>query len=706
MIRVKKIFISIAALLFLSLIIFILNRYCFKQEHLTKNELFIKVWGNVEIYSDDFNRKIEKFISSALSYKNDSASQIVFENLISDILLTKKAKESGYLNFDEVKNYKIEIMSNYIRDKRLKIENIHDWKIKKIITDYNQEIMVDYIWVPSNNKKIADQLFEYVKDGAYLDMLLLHNDAMKWDNAGVEIYKNRIIKVGSMIPEVIEKISKLKPEEIIRLKTKSGYHIIRLINRTQFSKNKYPNYNMGQMDSIRERLAIAQAIENGDLIFNEYALNKEINSRFLNLIDFSIKPLEIDEKLQNDSKIIAEFEGKVYTEQELKTKICTLPQNIQALFRNKPCRIKALATLILIENGCPLVKDRNERIISELKNALNNEEKDTISCLTKWLTNNLINKSASGSLIPILQKSGSNKYFNQGKDYLSKMNPDFSTMVNEEKREYYQWLTPEIFEGLDKLRINFIALENFKLDSTNYNKEQVLAFSGKWKLTVGDFFRTLNTLTPESRLDIAKGDNVIRLIEYMAQDEGRIKNIHNIKINHRLLKEIDIIGYSIDETQPYINENTVIGEFGKIKIDVKMLRKIIAGLDQEENKSFQGNRLSIFRKMLVQAYFLSLKDEYKIENDSYFKRKLVEYENQILFQIFYKKNIYIEPIDIVDTRLNYYVNTIINKLKQERLEKYLNETMKETKIQVNKKLLIQYGINIKNSKFAGQISFF
>jgi hypothetical protein len=138
---------------------------------------------------------------------------------------------------------------------------------------------------------------------------------------------------------VVEEIMSMQYNEVKIIKNKSAYYVVRLLQLM-----KRPVIETEDNGSIWLNQLMAQSLEDGDIIFDPYQLEKSIkyNEKLLSEIDFSIAPFYMD------NVFVAKINERFISENDIKEKISELPVKIQCLFINRSTRIRAIATLVLL----------------------------------------------------------------------------------------------------------------------------------------------------------------------------------------------------------------------------------------------------------------------------------------------------------------------------------------------------------------------
>ena len=593
---------------------------------------------------------------------------------------------------------------DYIIKDRIKNQKISENVQRKISKLYNDNLFIDYIWVPNNIENISAQFHKYQSDK--VDFITMTD---KWERLGAKIYQRRSIKECLFNDKVIKKIYDLSPNEAILIKTKSGYFIVQQFAHLK-EKEEVCDNNKGK---ILQQLKIAQAIDAGDTLLDPNVLQNSIyiNKNSLKSINFFIEPL-IDKKQGNN--IIAEFAGKKISEQELKELISHLPLIRQALFKSNSTKIDATIALLTKNDEYNLQNNRNVLLILlkqklmvqyliETKIQKETGLKDTILFLQQWI-NKLSMNNPKQPVYEILLTDAYLRGIEQ-KDFIQNKLNDFNVNINSTDKnnlrasEYYNYLNNK----MNKLKINFILLERMEISKTKViDENKIIASKGNWTLTVRHLNKILNNLTPESRVNIVLENNVMGLIEYLAKNEGKFAEVNRMKIDHKILDNIDIAGNSFDfVNSSYAKEEAIIGKLGNYTITVNELRKKVYSMSKEHQEKFLNleSREVAFKELLIEGFWLSIEDRSEIEKNIFFQKDFEKSKNWILSEALYKNDIYIEPFNLPNEQYDYLIRSAFKRQNQKKLEDFLIQSAKETKIEVSMRLLRQLGIDINKSKY-------
>jgi hypothetical protein len=517
---------------------------------------------------------LDKLIEYALYYE-------VVDLVDDSIAIQERQKVMAYVQQNNcIRQIKDSILS------RIPLDNSD---VNKMLKYSNYGYMVDYIWIPRKCKK---NIFGEVKEFCETlnDFYNISPELKKQleDQGGV-FELNKSVYAGTFIGELEKEVFRLNPNQILYKETNSGYHIIKYIVRL-------PNISLPTTIQQMERSRrIALKIEAGDTFFNEKILHSRINinHQILSKLDFIVSPLEQaltnkNEKSIYSSKIVASYKGKLITVKQLIDLLNQSPQNIKSLYQNKSTRLKCVSFILLnhfedenksIQNQneynvakyfskelmCPQIKHTtNEDTMAILINCFNNLQLKDFRCLGIYHSN----KNNCNQLHSIRKYNGT---------------IHFSTKINaayiEDKKieDGLIKINPELVYEIEHLKLNYYLIDTLILRENLDNHNPIIAQKNSWELTKNEFIDYVKLLPPSTRIEIAKNDNSKHYIEYLAM-KNTLGSQSNLRINELVLKEIDVIGNSLDQIYTSFCENDVVASFGHIKLTVGELRNVVSDL--------------------------------------------------------------------------------------------------------------------------------
>jgi hypothetical protein len=301
--------------------------------------------------------KIGEFIVDQQQYKNqfqrlktihdgvthEEMALFLLDNYISAGLLVETAKKLNYEQLNDFikidSTFKEQLVVKYSKYARVNVNKPHrinECIIEKVLQN---DIRFDYVRIPKKYEDLSKSMFENLTKGISISNIIKKPELATWDSKGLSFYEDISLKRAILPDEVIHKILTMQDRDVEVIKTKSAYYVIRFLQSV-----KKPIIDIADAEPVLMNLLMSRSLENGDIIFDSYRLERSFNcnEKLLSKIDFSIDPFHTD----ND--FVAKIGGQFISENDIKEKISELPDKIQNLFVNKTTRVRAIATLILL----------------------------------------------------------------------------------------------------------------------------------------------------------------------------------------------------------------------------------------------------------------------------------------------------------------------------------------------------------------------
>lgn len=556
---------------------------------------------------------------------------------------------------------------------------------------FQDDIKIDYVRIPQGTE-LSTLMAKKLKSGDQIENILNSSDLERWNKMGLSFYDYISIDSVVLTKKILDKIIQMKENEVAVIKTKSADHIIRVLERL---KRPTPGINK---DQTFLNLKMAYALDNGDVLFDKYTMRNAIkcNQKLLLGIDFSVQPVLAES--EKDSDLLAVLFNRTIREEEVIKRIPELPQNIRSLFRNRSTRINAVAALILSDHrdNIPKIPFSSEDAYdnayqSVLIDELNkNSPKDTISFFREWIGNEL--KTHQTNSIAEALKSKIQSGQRAGDQF------DFEDQRVPVPGGSYTWFHPEILPGYENLKLNFGMIGNMKVEEAVNKEGEILAYAGQWKLTVEQFRKVLSNLTPKTRIAVAREDNAREMITYLAEQEAN--NHSAVTINMTLLNSVDMIGNSIDSLRSSVFEDDMVGSLGDIRITVRDLRYLAMSLPETGKKKLAAGdtRREAFNDIIINKFWLSQRPEEETENDAGFAKALKKYENLLLAEMLYHREIYVKPLRLNDKELDILFRKAIKAINDERLKEYIQSASTENRIEINRKIIADLDMDLSACK--------
>ncbi len=269
-----------------------------KTAKVVKNEPVAKIGSNV-ITVGDVEKELSKIPPQFASYFNSPKRKRQYvQNLVDREVFSKEAEEKGYLNKPEIKkrieDFKKRLLwAEYIRDisRQDFSKNITDEDLKKFynehIKDYTEPEKVHAKHILVKTKEEAEKVLQELKKGTSWDEVckkysIDKSNASKGGDLGT-------FSRGRMVKPFEDVVFSMKVGEISKpVKTKYGYHIIKLISKTPSKvkpfemvknvvKNRYINeMRKNMIEKERNRLYAKY----GAVIYDKNINNIEVGTGF------------------------------------------------------------------------------------------------------------------------------------------------------------------------------------------------------------------------------------------------------------------------------------------------------------------------------------------------------------------------------------------------------------------------------------------
>jgi hypothetical protein len=672
---------------------------CHDRQDNNKETILLKV-GDYEVSYDEFNKKADELLVYGNGFSKKEIYLLLLDNYISAGLLVESAKKGNYTqdeefveNYDRYKKQLILQYNQFHRVKAIKLPSLTEHDPEKYFQD---DIKMDYVRIPQGNKELSTLMVKKLRSGDKIENILNSSDIERWNKIGLSFYNYISIDSVLLTKKILDKIIRMKENEVTVIKTKSADHVIRFLERL-----KRPTPGIDK-DQIFLNLKMAYALDNGDILLDKYTMKNAIkcNQELLLGIDFSIQP--VLEESNTDSDPFVFFERAIGKEEVMK-RIPELPQNIRSLFRNRSTRINALAALILSDHrdDIPKIPFSSEDaydnayqsvLIDELKK---NSPKDTISFFREWIDNEL-RIHQTNSIADVLK---SKIQYGQFAGKITNDQCSHEDQTAPVPGGSYSWFHPEILPGYGNLKFNFRVIGNMKVEEAANREREILAYTGQWKLTVEQFRNVLSNLTPKTRIAIARNGNAREMIRYLAEQEA---NIHSsVTINMTLLNSVDVIGNSIDSLRSAIIEDDIVGSLGDVRITVNDLRYLAMSLPEIENKKLTAGdtRRETFNDLIINKFWLNRRPEKETENDPGFAEALKKYENLLLAEMLYQHEIQVKPLKLKDKDLDFLFRKATKVINDERLKEYIQRASTENRIEINRKITADLDLDMDLSVY-------
>jgi hypothetical protein len=662
-----------------------------------------------EVTGDKFSEEFNRIITLRKGMANNEAALLLFDNFLSLGILTESLSlddytENNYKKFNELRRGLLVELAIGRNLEKYGGVSFSDKEIKKI---YSKNILVDYIRIPIDEKKISSLIYNKLKSGSSMDVLLNQPEKAEWDNMGLSFYVKAPVESLLLPKKVLDGIAKMNENDVRIIKTDKAFHVVHVFKKLR-RINEYVD-----KEELGLNLKKAYALEDGEFFFDDYLCQNliDFNNKLISNVDFTFPSTGLDSVQSRD--LVATIGSRVFSKNDIVNIVNKLPVKVQSLFKNKSTRIDAVATLVLLINNhfekemkyleVPDVSGQYQNyFIKQLKK---NTPDDTVSFLKEWIKNKT-SQFDTNSIPAIIEKEMGLKKKFDNEEKCSRQ-PTFSSLIL--PSDYYSieaWFHPDKLMWEELLSLNYKTIEsNEFVPEKTHEKNKIIARLGNWSLTTENLNVELSQLTPETRMDISQNDNLIKMINYLVCEANGKDD--NISINYPALKDIDVIGYSLDSLNDTFNENSVLASFEDIKVTVGELREIVNDFSLREKQQFidyNSQKTNIISDEIFNRYWLSRIDMESYENEKTYKSKLKQQEKFIAAKELYNSQISVKAMSIENRKLNGQFQKAVDMVNQERLMGYLLKQSDKLKIEVDKALLENhYKLNTEHSIFGKKL---
>lgn len=664
--------------------------------------------GDYQVSRKAFKNELEKVNSEAIDLSMRDKITVVLDDLISAGLVLKLAREGGGVMDAQYKRelefYKDLLYAKYGKIYRSGLNTSSIDEGEPAGHGPVTTTLIDYIYVPSFRKDACRDMEDRMLAGAKTEDLLQNPKLGEWSRLHLRFY-SRVATYSALLPEDIsDKIGDVKVGEVAIFREGTGTYIIRVTKRAP--EDREPLQEMDRMLNVK----MADAVERGDTMMDSYDLEREMNIDYglYDQLNFDALPIEDLASRDTSDPVVVEFCGKQVREDQLRNEISRLPLSIQAMFRSQSLRIRATTNFILHEYAGireALEKKRTAIIAGERQFIRDRLRTDQVSDTTGYLVNLLRQSLVDG-------KSGS---ADEILAHAAGIHPqDEAAAVPEERgpgaggrMQDYSWILDDDQRGGSNLRLNYGVIQKMAFHPcVDAPDNDILASGGSWKLRVGDLKNELEKLTPESRIELVKGDNRVRAIYYLADHRGGIGDTEAIRINYGLIDRVDLVGNELDSMTQY-KGNAVVASLYHTTLTENKIRESIAILPEDQRAIFLNrspSRVRALRALLIAQYWQDQVDPRQLAKNEQFEEEWKKYENWLLAAAYYRERIAVEPVELNDEAIDPYLRKACALLSQQRLLQDLSKAARESHIAVNEAVFRSLGGAISFSSYKGLIN--
>jgi len=269
------------------------------------------------------------------------------------------------------------------------------------------------------------------------------------------------------------------------------------------------------------------------------------------------------------------------------------------------------------------------------------------------------------------------------------------------KKRYYPWLSPEDFNEIKKVRVQYDLLYHLDIGE-KIDTHKIIASSNKCTITVGEILDVVDSLTLETKQELVKDDNIFVFVTYCLHNKYPQK-MDRIDYDKNLMEIVrcTIINRLFEEP----DNSKIIASIDSDKYSAGWLKEKLCKSSWFKNKSYRASYLKrCVRRVIVEDYLTKKIKNEQLLDSARFKLKVSELTYQMVVNKLYNNivapydNIYFEDKDIDDiwqkSTRSYYDN---------ELDTIITKRLKKDKIIFNSLLAKKLGIDIDKSRFKGHI---
>ncbi len=473
-----------------------------------------------------------------------------------------------------------------------------------------KKLRMGHVWVKIADEGLVSRIVHQLHIGASIETMAEYRATMSRTKEREQVVLEiKTITGGDMINELEEVAYGLKWGQVKVVKTKSGYHILKLLEKIF---RRRPSLTI-ETDDIEKRLRRAKVEEDGGLDVDRMKEEGQlrVDEKLLQLMEFppSLSPDQIGEPEEN--QVVAEILSDTVTVGELKSKVSRLPPRVQRRFENKYTREAAVRRLLVNEAlNRERYRQAEERQLFErlLKTDTTEERDDIIETLRRLKMNSgaaMISGSDERDSVRIDRKT------------LSAM-----TIVNPERPQ---------------------------------NSMMLATFEGGG-ITVGSFREEIDKLPMEAKRHLAELENRREFLEYVVFSKYLLacEDDPELQINEDILKEVDhkqkagvtkvgrtkgeeLIPFAEIEEMEIPDFSEPIARLGKVVLTVGRLEERVSRMSVEERAVLKesGKRPAIVESLLIEEAWLREAHDMRLGDRDDIKRKIGRRKEHLMVRKLY-----------------------------------------------------------------------
>lgn len=334
-------------------------------------------------YQQFYNRYTDYLVFTGVN-DNIVLRKTILNNMINEIILsnydnnTKIDNDPEYQK--EIQWAKNEVILAYLKDQEIYYKiSATEGELREAFKKSNIKLEVRHLYAPT--EQAANNLYELLKMGVSFDSLAkqVFTDSLLRNNGGYLGY----VSWGSTDPNFEEAAYSLNVGEISKpVKTAQGYSIIKLENKiTNPIMTEYDYLNMKpkleraikiDKKGPYEREYLAEIFGKNIIKFDDNAVNDILGK----LHGLNLSEKELKNNIANYKMFCVEYNGKKYTEEEIKHILFVTPSyNLKKLNTSESVKTAILALLMqkkLLEIAYQKGYDKDITVTEKIKQLANN----------------------------------------------------------------------------------------------------------------------------------------------------------------------------------------------------------------------------------------------------------------------------------------------------------------------------------------------
>ena len=539
-------------------------------------------------------------------------------------------------------------------------------------------LRLGHVWVKRDDPAHVSRIAQQLRIGQSIETMAKYRSEMSQPTEREQIrFEIKSVTVGDLIEELEQVIYQLKLGQVKVVKTASGYHIFKLLDKTFRSRTQFET----EQESIRQRLRRAKIEDDGGLDVERLKEqgSLKINHSMLQFIEFQMDPTAHEvEETPADSVVVATLFSTPITVGEIKSKISQLSPPMQWKFENRYTRETAVKELLRAEALNLNVRRRKKE---------------------KTLIENLLKTDTTDERTEIIKA-------------LKQLRAD-ATALLESLRET---------DGIQADQDILLAIE---IISTEHPQNHItLATFNNRSITVGRFRAAISKLPATTLHHLKYLEKRREFLEYVILSEFILpfEDLTTLEIREDILSKIDPqsttyeglirmphatrgnISNSVEANIPISLANIQaiespdagepVGSFGTVFLTVEELEEKVSKLSEEAKAVFRekNKRAGLVENILIEkawlkeARRLNLADQFDIQQQVKRKKEKLMIQKLLDIEVFDQGTMTHDETDKEPRQLDKQAkpNDVLMINQEERFKAYLQSLLAKAQITVNK----------------------